>query len=41
MNDSIFMIKFSKPSAELTKEYNDMGVEDKKKIIGNKHIIFD
>jgi hypothetical protein len=26
------MIKFSKPSTELTKEYNDMKIEDKKKL---------
>jgi NAD(P)H-nitrite reductase large subunit len=26
------MIKFSKPSSELTKEYNNMNVEDKKKL---------
>ena len=32
MNDNIFMIKFSKPSGELTKEYNNMNVEDKKKL---------
>ena len=32
MNNNIFMIKFSKPSSELTKEYNDMNVEDKKKL---------
>lgn len=32
MNNNIFMIKFSKPSTELTKEYNDMKIEDKKKL---------
>lgn len=32
MNNNIFMIKFSKPSAELTNEYNDMKIEDKKNL---------
>ena len=32
MDNNIFMIKFSKPSVELTKEYNDMKVEDKKNL---------